>query len=126
MNALIRCEVSCAVPSLGVVAKTGETRVVTVDQANELFRTGKFLLVEFILEEPQVATTDYSQEPVEVLKKLGPAKALKLKEVGVETLEEIAFSDPVELAEMSGLKQAEIEQWQLEATLKLENVSQEA
>lgn len=125
MNALIRCEVSCAVPSLGVVARAGETRTVAVELANQLFQTGKFSLVEFVSEEPKVEPVDHSQSSVEVLTRLGPAKAQKLKDAGVGTLEQIAFSDPAELAEASGLKQAEIEKWQIEATLKLENISQE-
>ena len=127
MKALVMCDVSCAIPSLGVVAKSGETRTVTVEVANQLFKTGKFSLVEFISDEPVpvVEEVDHSQESVETLTRLGPAKALKLKEAGVETLEEIAYSDPEELASETGLKLSEIEKWQIEATLKLAN-SQEA
>lgn len=126
MRAIVVCEVSCAIPSLGVIGRAGEERVVSLDLANDLVRTGKWTFksvapdIEEVKEIP-----DRSQESIETIDGIGPSKAKRLASAGIETLEEIAFCDPEEVAKETELKLSDIEKWQRSAALTLENIQEE-
>jgi predicted flap endonuclease-1-like 5' DNA nuclease len=63
-------------------------------------------------EEPEAEAADLgTDEPTDVIKGIGSTYADRLSEAGVETVADLATSDPETLAEETGISESRIENW---------------